>query len=1419
MCALGLGAAVLLACLGSPLRAASDDAFVKSIGKQLDEAGGSSILVDPVPEAKRIVFETRSVNPKNDFWQFSYYGGRPGESTTELDPKTSTATRRYDWGALKARYHRDGDALRMTLSIQNATERPIASFRIHLAKLALTDVLVDRKGNIRPELARNRPVAVALGAGEKDIYASYETFWPPVYFGPEETIEERKGPDIYPLVVSGNVLEPEVGELVVPSKGIPRVPAGETLELEFALRLVDRGTPRHAALASFYEDYRDHLGPMTDWPDNRPAGATYLLAEWGKEPTKAGVDGINPRRWHFSVKMATVDIFSPQGEDIIRRGMRGLGRSAVGYLDFVGGQGSVLWNMEGAYHSTGFVGDPRMLPIMNPEMDEAVGDYFEGIKDPGYRVGCCIRHPQPRYSGTDKRGRWTQGVGNVNPNYDYVQDNYAEKYLAKYPHYPWWTVYPVAERLSDKIEYAKKRWGATLFYYDTSIVLRFCWQQRSTEQVSALADLFVHLAREATDPRGSNVTDAQLLKTLEEKGYERNFYLVDEIRDIFRDRVEDGKQFNLAKGTFTLPQKKKKDLLADLKADTLDEIRSILEEEIEMAGRPKRIDFIEKKLTVEQKGQDDLVLDLNPDLVGEIRGIVRDLVKGKLKHVDLIAARLTAEETQKKDLVIDMNAADAAETLAAHGATLVGGNQVRPSSIPNEWIWRKIKEDHPDVAIFPEFYQRGNPMPGNLAYVVPYGQTGYGRVRPVTGVRKHRSQEQQSANGEILVHLVKNATDAEAGNITDEQLLDLLEEKGYDRNIRLVEEMRHSFRRRVENGRIDLEENTCILGHGKKKKTLRLTGARDMQTLQKSGWLKGNPRIDAYDYTRDLVPKYFGFNYIHDSGGDPGRAWLKRVNEICWGEILVTDGWGIGPKQRAVAEHYRHASDQMRRATNYARRYGIVEHKRDALPMPYVIENAKRLPVEGLAVNPQHETQLRPHTVTSGDRTEAGLFLAWYGYPYSGGVSLNPELPGVEVEGGPHRHAWDMETGFLLNTPEGHIRVPEAPATMFRAVHVRAKASPPKAAPHGVGLALSFDEGLAPDLGGGLIDDHGGAPSTTGAAGKALAVRAGADAAEYGVVPSWYSGTVEFDLQVQKADAPLPLVRMDRHMDTTLYLVDRGGKPALKLSTFERKAQPFGYQKSGFEPAMMPGKRDKRPLPPQERVAWAELPADGQWHRVLLAWEAGQYRLYVDGERKALLAAPAVLRWRDPSIFQPGLFLGGGEEGAGRAAIDSFMLYDWAFGDSQAEGRTAAIGLKPLPRPEVLTPSVYVFGKTPEETRRVIVNARRWHNGRRAMGYNASLYKVHDAGLQKLSGPMEGSMTYRGFCTLELEYEPLAPPAASTDVDMDSQELDLGELDVLAASEEPYLLKVNINCAGANPEPREITFTYGLQKETVRYFE
>jgi hypothetical protein len=149
-------------------------------------------------------------------------------------------------------------------------------------------------------------------------------------------------------------------------------------------------------------------------------------------------------------------------------------------------QGIIVWDLEGQEFTQPFtyVGYPSKLPDLAPEMDRVADVFFSKIKAAGYRIGMTIR---PQHFGT---GTTLPPTCVSDTNY-----NLWDKFIlltATYPHRGYvcssnnvWQVsttpngpggqtstqdYNAAlSLLQQKISYAHSRWGATLFYIDSSV--------------------------------------------------------------------------------------------------------------------------------------------------------------------------------------------------------------------------------------------------------------------------------------------------------------------------------------------------------------------------------------------------------------------------------------------------------------------------------------------------------------------------------------------------------------------------------------------------------------------------------------------------------------------------------------------------------------------------------------------------------------------------------------------------------------------------------------------------------------------------------------------------------------------------------------------------------------------------------------
>jgi len=183
--------------------------------------------------------------------------------------------------------------------------------------------------------------------------------------------------------------------------------------------------------------YADKYPFQVKWSDHRPIGAIYLASSGIKVPT-------NPRRW--IVNEGKIDITTDEGKTKFREALLKLADASVNVLEDCHAQGMITWDPEGQeFPGACYYGDPRLTSTLAPEMEfkgsspsSTVDAYFQRFRAAGLKVGVCIRPQQI----TMVDGKPVQGV---------ADDQHA------------------AEVLKSKIEYARKRWGCTLFYIDSTV--------------------------------------------------------------------------------------------------------------------------------------------------------------------------------------------------------------------------------------------------------------------------------------------------------------------------------------------------------------------------------------------------------------------------------------------------------------------------------------------------------------------------------------------------------------------------------------------------------------------------------------------------------------------------------------------------------------------------------------------------------------------------------------------------------------------------------------------------------------------------------------------------------------------------------------------------------------------------------------
>jgi hypothetical protein len=226
----------------------------------------------------------------------------------------------------------------------------------------------------------------------------------------------------YPLVITCRDIKPH---------------ASKTFHV--SLRFGPGGTRVQDLSADVLEQYAKKYPFQVNWTDHRPIGAIFLAS--------SGINvAANPRRWILNY--GEIDITTEQGKAIFREALLKHADKSIKALRNVNAQGMITWDPEGQeFLGSCYYGDPRLVSSLAPEMEfknngakSVIDEYFEKFRAAGLKVGVCIRPQQI-------------AIVDGKPVHQAAEDENA------------------AQILWERIDYAKQRWGCTLFYVDSTATL------------------------------------------------------------------------------------------------------------------------------------------------------------------------------------------------------------------------------------------------------------------------------------------------------------------------------------------------------------------------------------------------------------------------------------------------------------------------------------------------------------------------------------------------------------------------------------------------------------------------------------------------------------------------------------------------------------------------------------------------------------------------------------------------------------------------------------------------------------------------------------------------------------------------------------------------------------------------------------
>jgi hypothetical protein len=345
----------------------------------------------------------------------------------------------YPWGRISCAYGKQGDKLTMRIEISNSGAEPLDEFSVRLMELNFPSVPAG--GTLEAGM-----FGFGFNGPEWPVHlypASIPSVADPRFVVPIVRVDYETGA----LNFCSDDLECSVAVLnSTDSPGRTSYPfmitcrdikPGASKAFNVSLRFGPAGSRVQDLSADVLERYAKKYPFYVSWNDRRPIGAIFLASSGIKVET-------NPRRWILNE--GKIDVTTDQGKAVFREALLKMADKSIKVLKGANAQGMITWDPEGQeFLRSCYYGDPRLTPALAPETEvkddrgmTAIDEYFDKFRRAGLKVGVCLRPQQI----TMVDGKPVQGTA----------DNQR-----------------AAKVLKGKLAYAKKRWGCTLFYVDSTV--------------------------------------------------------------------------------------------------------------------------------------------------------------------------------------------------------------------------------------------------------------------------------------------------------------------------------------------------------------------------------------------------------------------------------------------------------------------------------------------------------------------------------------------------------------------------------------------------------------------------------------------------------------------------------------------------------------------------------------------------------------------------------------------------------------------------------------------------------------------------------------------------------------------------------------------------------------------------------------
>ncbi len=379
------------------------------------------------------------------------YGWGESNIGRTWDRATHTMLYRYPWGSLSLQFAQAGNTLNL---IVTTTDLPnsgviVDGASIYPLALHMPQLPTNFADPTYAQLSFNTtgPSVLVADYGSGEVAAVAPDPVRPLYTGFQPTGNGVS----YTALISGTT--PDSLATFLPHLDRPIHP-GQTDTYTVSLRFAPSGTPPGTLAPDVYRNWAKIWPSELSWTDRRPIGTAYLASSPTGDPTHPGGYPNNPRRYFDNSLSTDFDITTPVG--LARFQTRVLSQAAanVDNLRRLGAQGAITWDIEGEQYpqSTSYACAPDQIAEIAPEMERPItlpaspfrgmrldDAYFKIMRSAGFRVGVCIR---PQHFTLAPDGTASQV---------YLPDA------------------AIPAELLRKMRFAHDRWGATLFYIDSTV--------------------------------------------------------------------------------------------------------------------------------------------------------------------------------------------------------------------------------------------------------------------------------------------------------------------------------------------------------------------------------------------------------------------------------------------------------------------------------------------------------------------------------------------------------------------------------------------------------------------------------------------------------------------------------------------------------------------------------------------------------------------------------------------------------------------------------------------------------------------------------------------------------------------------------------------------------------------------------------